>query len=115
MPLILTGLAVGFAYRTGLFNIGGEGQVMVGALAATVVGILVPPLPVPHAIVCLIAGGAAGALWAFLPGFLKVKRNISEVVTAIMMNYAALYFCNYILKAAADRRRPARWICRPRR
>lgn len=52
-----------------------------------------------HAIVCLIAGGVAGALWAFLPGFLKVKRNISEVVTAIMMNYAALYFCNYILKA----------------
>ena len=99
MPLILTGLAVGFAYRTGLFNIGGEGQVMVGALAATVVGILVPLPPVLHAIVCLIAGGVAGALWAFLPGFLKVKRNISEVVTAIMMNYAALYFCNYILKA----------------
>ena len=60
MPLILTGLAVGFAYRTGLFNIGGEGQVMVGALAATVVGILVPLPPVLHAIVCLIAGGAAG-------------------------------------------------------
>ena len=69
MPLILTGLAVGFAYRTGLFNIGGEGQVMVGALAATVVGILVPLPPVLHAIVCLIAGGVAGALWAFYRAF----------------------------------------------
>lgn len=98
MPLILTGLAVAFAYRTGLFNIGGEGQVMVGGLAATVVGLLVPLPPFIHVIVALAAGALAGALWAFLPGLLKVKRNISEVVTAIMLNYAALYFCNYILK-----------------
>lgn len=97
MPIILTGLSVGFAYRTGLFNIGGEGQVLVGSAAATAAAMLLH-IPGPlHVVVCLLAGALAGALWAFVPGFLKVKKNINEVVTCIMLNYAGLYFANWVV------------------
>lgn len=99
MPIILSGLAIGFAYRTGLFNIGCEGQVMIGGAFAAVAGILLKLPPVVHAVACLLAGGLAGALWAFLPGLLKVKKNISEVVTGIMLNYVALYIGNICIKA----------------
>lgn len=99
MPIILTGLAVGFAYRTGLFNIGAEGQVIVGGAVAAGAALLLDLPPVLHAIVALIIAGLGGALWAFLPGYLKVKRNISEVVTSIMMNYVALHMCNFLIKA----------------
>ena len=99
MPIILTGLSVGFAYRTGLFNIGAEGQVIVGGAVAAAFAILVPLPAGIHAIASLAAGGIAGALWAFLPGFLRVKRNISEVVTSIMLNYTAQHMCNFLIKA----------------
>lgn len=98
MPIILTGLAVGFAYRTGLFNIGGEGQVLLGSAAATAAAMLLPLSGPLHVIVCLLAGALAGALWAFVPGFLKVKKNINEVVTSIMLNYAGLYFSNWVVQ-----------------
>ena len=98
MPIILTGLAIGFAYRTGMFNIGAEGQVIMGSLASCIVAILVPMPPVIGTGVCLLAGGLAGALWAFIPGILKTKCNISEVVTGIMLNYTALYGANYFLR-----------------
>lgn len=99
MPLILTGLSVGFAYRTGLFNIGAEGQLMVGAMASIVVAILVPLPAGIHAIVCVLAGTLAGALWGFLPGILKSKFNVHEVVICIMMNYIGMYFSNWVIKA----------------
>lgn len=96
MPIILTGLSVGFAYRCGMFNIGVEGQFIMGSLAACVFGIL---CPIPYAFVfCLIFGALAGAVWAFIPGLLKSKFNISEVVTGIMLNYTAMYTSNYFLK-----------------
>ena len=98
MPIVLTGLAIGFAYRTGMFNIGAEGQVIMGSLASCAVAILVPMPQGIHALVCLIAGGLAGAMWAFIPGILKTKFNISEVVTGIMLNYTALYSANYFLR-----------------
>lgn len=98
MPIILTGLSVGFAYRTGLFNIGAEGQLMVGAMAAIFVAIMVPLPPVIHAIACVIVGTLAGALWGFVPGFLKSRFNIHEVVICIMMNYIGMYFSNWVLR-----------------
>ena len=97
MPLILTGLAIGFAYRCGMFNIGAEGQFITGSLVATVFAILCPlPFPIGP-FVTLIVAGLGGALWAFIPGILKVKFNISEVVTGIMLNYTALYGANYFI------------------
>ena len=98
LPIILTGLSVGFAYRCGMFNIGGEGQFIVGGLAATVVALSVPLPPVIHPIVCILAGALAGAVWAFLPGFLKATRNINEVVICIMLNYIALYFNSWVTR-----------------
>lgn len=98
MPIILTGLSVGFAYRTGLFNIGAEGQLMVGAMASIFVAIMIP-LPVGiHALACVLAGIAAGAIWGFVPGFLKSRFNVHEVVICIMMNYIGMYFSNWVLK-----------------
>ena len=99
MPIILTGLSVGFAYRTGLFNIGGEGQFIVGAVAAASVGLLVKLPTIPHVILCILAAMAAGALWALLPGILKAYRNINEVVICIMLNYIGMYFGNWFTKA----------------
>ncbi|SDW33838.1 simple sugar transport system permease protein [Marininema mesophilum] len=93
-PLILTGLAVGLAFRTGLFNIGVEGQFIIGQLAAVIVAIKLDLPPVLHAIVAVIAGALGGALWAFLPGYLKAKRGVHEVITTIMMNFIALYLSN---------------------
>lgn len=99
LPIILTGLSVAFAYRTGLFNIGAEGQVMVGACASVCVAILLP-LPGPlHAIVAVIAGALAGAFWGFIPGYLKSRFKVHEVVVCIMLNYFGMYLSNYILKA----------------
>lgn len=96
-PLILTGLSVAFAFNTGLFNIGGEGQFMVGALASVIVGALVPLPPVIHAIVAVLAGMAAGSLWGSLVGFFKAKFGINEVVSSIMLNWVALYLNNLCL------------------
>ncbi len=99
MPIILTGLSVAFAYRTGMFNIGGEGQYIAGALACATVALLVDLPPVVHTIACILAGAIAGALWAFLPGFLKAFRNINEVVICVMMNYIALYFNDWFVRS----------------
>lgn len=97
MPLILTGLSVAFAYRTGLFNIGAEGQFMAGSCAAISVAILFPMPAIIHMVACVLAGAVAGALWGFLPGFLKSKFHLHEVVICIMMNYIAMYTNNYII------------------
>lgn len=105
MPITLTGLSVAFAFRTGLFNIGAEGQLMIGSLAAVSVALLVDaPAPL-HVLLCLAAAMAAGAVWAAVPGFLKARFNVHEVVVSIMMNYTALHFANWalLLFGSADR------------
>ena len=99
MPIILTGLSVAFAYRTGLFNIGAEGQVMVGAMASIVVAICVPLPGALHALASVIAGAVAGALWGFIPGFFKAKFNVHEVVICIMLNYTGMHFANFVIKS----------------
>lgn len=97
--LILTGLSVAFAFRTGLFNIGATGQMLVGGLCATMVGLTLN-LPEPLQLtVMFLAAAAGGALWGWLPGFLKAKFNVHEVVSTIMMNWIAYWLVYYTVKA----------------
>jgi general nucleoside transport system permease protein len=97
-PIILTGLAVAFAFKTGLFNIGASGQMMLGAYTAIHVGVLWD-LPAPfHWIVAIILGTIAGGLWALIPGLLKVISNVNEVVASIMMNYVAGHLVILLIK-----------------
>jgi len=96
-PLILTGLSVAFAFKTGMFNIGAEGQFVVGSLAACVVGILVDIPAVPHVLLCMLAAAAAGALWGLIVGFLKIWKGLHEVLSYIMFNWIAFYLSNYVV------------------
>ncbi len=97
-PYILSGLAVAFAFRANLFNIGAEGQVIVGWLAAVWVGISVEAPMVIHLPLAILAAALAGALWGFIPGLLKAKLGVHEVIVTIMMNYIALYSTNEIIR-----------------
>ncbi|MDO5572425.1 MAG: ABC transporter permease [bacterium] len=97
-PIILTGLSVGFAFKTGLFNIGAPGQFIVGAFGAVYVGIMWTSLGGVHWIVALLAAIIMGALWGFVPGILKAVFNVNEVISSIMMNYIGLYLVNYTTK-----------------
>ncbi|MFN8457678.1 MAG: ABC transporter permease [Anaerolineae bacterium] len=96
-PLILTGLAVAFAFRAKLFNIGGEGQFLMGALAATWAGINLPLPPVVHLIVALLVGTVVGGLWGGIAGLLKAIRGVHEVISTIMLNFIALFFVSYMV------------------
>ena len=96
-PLIFTGISVAFSLRTGVFNIGAEGQFVVGAMAACACGIILKLPPVLHAIVCILAAAAAGFLWSYLVGLLKVKRGIHEVLSFIMFNWLAFYLSNFLV------------------
>lgn len=100
-PLIFTGLSVAFSFRTGVFNIGAEGQFVVGALAACVIGILVDVPAWIHVPLCIIAAAAAGFVWSFIVGLLKVKRGIHEVLSFIMFNWIAFYLSNYVVNLEA--------------
>lgn len=97
-PIILTGLSVAFAFKTGLFNIGASGQVIVGAFASVTVGIMCKSLGGVHWLVALLASAVAGAVWAIIPGLFKAVFNVSEVISCIMMNYIGMYFVNYMVK-----------------
>lgn len=98
-PLILTGLAIAFAFRSGLFNIGAEGQVIVGWLASVWVGLTFEAPMIIHLPLAILAGMLAGALWGFVPGLLKAKLGVHEVIVTIMMNYIALYVSNEIIRS----------------
>jgi simple sugar transport system permease protein len=97
-PLIFTGLAVAVGFRGGLFNIGAEGQLILAAFAAAWAGIALPFLPawilVP---ICLLVAMAVGALWAAVPGILKVRFGVHEVINTIMMNFIAIGLANYLV------------------
>ena len=97
IPYILTGLSVAFSFKTGVFNIGAEGQFVVGSMAAAVVGILAAGLPKIVLIpLCFLAAMLAGALWGIIVGFLKTKWGINEVLSMIMFNWIAFYLSNFI-------------------
>lgn len=97
VPLILTGLSVAFAFNTGLFNIGAEGQYIVGSIGALVVGLLVDLPPVFHGLVALLAGALCGYIWGAIVGILKAKFEVNEVISSIMMNWIGFYLSNYLL------------------
>ncbi|WP_369797980.1 ABC transporter permease [Cellulomonas sp. B6] len=96
-PLIVAGLGLAIAFRSGLFNIGGQGQMLVAAAAAGWVGFAVDLPAGLHVIVALVAGVAAGALWGALAGVLKATTGAHEVIVTIMLNYVAFYLLSYLL------------------
>jgi len=97
-PIIMTGLAVGFAMKTGLFNIGASGQFTFGAYMAILIGVQATFLPPAIRIIAsLVAAMLAGALWAALPGILKAYRNVHEVISCIMTNWIGIFLVNYFV------------------
>lgn len=101
-PYILAGLAVAFAFRSGLFNIGVEGQLIVGWFAAAYVGMAFELPKFIHLPLALIAAALAGALWGLIPGILKATLHVHEVIVTIMMNYIALHTVNALIKAVSE-------------
>lgn len=98
-PLVLTGLSVGFAFKTGLFNIGASGQLITGAFAAIWVGVNWTWLPAPwHWMVAILAAIIVGGLWGAVPGIFKAFLGVNEVISCIMMNYIGMYGVNYLIK-----------------
>ncbi len=97
IPYIVVGLSVAFSFKTGVFNIGAEGQFVVGSMAAAVVGILAGGLPKILLIpLCFLTAMIAGAIWGVIVGFLKTKWGINEVLSMIMFNWIAFYLSNFI-------------------
>ncbi|HEV7742733.1 MAG TPA: ABC transporter permease [Pseudolysinimonas sp.] len=96
-PLIAAGLGVALAFRVGMFNIGGRGQILI---AASVAGWISWSFPMPyflHMLVCVVGAIAGGALWAGIAGFLKARTGAHEVIVTIMLNYIALYLVSFLL------------------
>ena len=98
-PLVLTGLSVAFAFRTGLFNIGTPGQVLIGGMLATIVGLTIDLPKVPLLTLSVSAAVLGGALWGVIPGLLKARFNVHEVVSGIMMNWIAYWITYYLMPA----------------
>lgn len=95
-PLIFTSLCAVFAYRCGVFNLGGEGQFIMGAVAAVSVLIVTGLEGIAGILVALIVGAIVGAIWGALPGIMKITRGLNEMITSIMLNYVATLFMGYI-------------------
>lgn len=96
-PLVFTGLSVAFAFRTGLFNIGGSGQMLIGGLCATAVALTFDFSRPVLLLVMILVGLLGGAVWAFIPGLLKARFNVHEVVSTIMMNWIAYWTVYYVI------------------
>ena len=106
--LILTGLAVAFAFRCGLFNIGGQGQYIVGSVVAVQMAIWFESLPaLPHIVLAVVAAALAGGLWAGIAGFLKATVGAHEVITTIMLNWIALWVASYLVGFGGPMKDPA--------
>lgn len=97
-PIIVTGLSVGFAFKTGLFNIGAAGQLIVGSFVAILVGVVGDFLGPVQWLGALLCGMLAGALWGMIPGLFKALLNVNEVISSIMMNYIGMYGVNFLIK-----------------
>lgn len=96
-PLVFTGLAFSLAFRGGLFNIGVQGQAILGAIGAGLAGFLLP-LPIAlHLLVAVLAGALLGGAWGFVPGFLKARTGAHEVITTIMLNSVAAIFIGWLI------------------
>jgi ABC-type uncharacterized transport system permease subunit len=98
-PLILAGLGVAFAFKSGVWNVGAEGQIYIGALCATIVGIYIKGLPTfIHLPLSLLAGFVGGALWGGIAGYLKARFSINEVISTLMLNYIAIYIVGALVR-----------------
>lgn len=107
-PLTLAGLGIALGFRAGMFNIGAEGQVIMGGLAAVIIGFSFPGLPmVIHLPLALLAGALVGALWAAIAGWLRATTGAHEVITTIMLNLISVKLLDYLLRMP--------WIQRPGR
>ncbi len=100
-PLIITGLSVAFALRTGLFNIGAEGQYLVGAMAASMAGYFFHLPMLLHVTVCISLAALAAAVWGGIAGYIKAKFGVHEVISTIMLNWIALYLSNWAVTLKA--------------
>ena len=96
-PLIFTGLSVAFSFKTGVFNIGAEGQFVVGSLTACVLGILVKAPAIIHVPLCFLGAALAGGIWGAIVGVLKIKKGVNEVLSYIMFNWIAFYLSNFVV------------------
>lgn len=104
VPLIFAGLAVALGFRCGLFNIGAEGQLFVGALASVWVGYRVTGLPwLLHMPLAVLAGAVAGAVWGAVPGYLKARTGAHEVINTIMMNWIAIRLTDWLINGPMER------------
>jgi simple sugar transport system permease protein len=108
MGLILSGLCAAIAFNAGIYNVGGTGQIYLAAMAAALVGVYVKGLPpILHIPLCFMAGMVVGAFGAWIPGFLKVKWKVDEVISTIMLNTVFFLFTSYL--AVYPFRDPTRW------
>lgn len=97
-PLLLTGLAVAFAFRAKFWNIGAEGQLLAGALTATVLGVSLKGIPAPLVLpIIVVAGFMAGGAWAAIPAFLKTKLKVDDVVSTLLLNYVMIHIMGALL------------------
>ncbi|MDE3090338.1 MAG: ABC transporter permease [Chloroflexota bacterium] len=103
-PYIFGGLAVALGFRCGLFNIGAEGQIFIGAIVAAFVGYSVPGLPwIIHMPLTFLAGAAGGAVWGGIAGFLKARTGAHEVINTMMLNYIAFRLADYLVNGPMKR------------
>lgn len=107
-PLICAGLGIGLGFRSGLFNIGGQGQVIAGAMASGYVGFAWDGPPLLQLVLAIIAGVIGGAFWGFIAGYLKARTGAHEVITTIMLNYVAYYLLAFLIttKGVQDPQNP---------
>ncbi|EJZ70112.1 ABC transporter permease [Lachnoanaerobaculum sp. OBRC5-5] len=96
-PIIFTGLSVAFSFKTGVFNIGAEGQFVVGSLTACVLGILIKAPAIIHVPLCFLGAALAGGIWGAIVGVLKIKKGVNEVLSYIMFNWIAFYLSNFVV------------------
>ncbi|MBS4025485.1 MAG: ABC transporter permease [Clostridia bacterium] len=100
-PILMTGLAVGFAFKMGLFNIGASGQYTMGVFFALYVSFMWDLPPGIHWVVAILAGMVGGMIWGFIPGFFKAFLNVNEVITSIMFNYIGMYLVDMLIQGNA--------------
>jgi len=99
VPLILVALGISISFRAGILNIGAEGQIQMGVIAATAMALALPGLPKPILLpLCLIAGAAGGAAWASIAGLLKAKLGVNEILSTVMLNYIAAQLYGFLLR-----------------
>ena len=98
-PLLFTSLGVLVALKGGQFNIGGEGQIYLGALGSSLIGLLIPELPAfIHISLALFVGFVFGAIWGLIPGYLKAVKGVNEVITTLLLNYIAINLISYLVQ-----------------